>query len=130
MKMMKMLMCDTSIKKLSVMNIEVFTTPFKQKATEKVFINTVEGLTEYLSRLVEARKKLSDELTDSTCKCIFDYTLRIAKRKPASKRDCDIVVVGIKLKHYCPAFENNSKLRPNCSEGALVQRSFLLLGIF
>ncbi|MGT2341403.1 hypothetical protein ACVPOQ_12615 [Staphylococcus aureus] len=33
-----------SIKKLLSNEVEVFTTPFKQKATEKVFINTVEGV--------------------------------------------------------------------------------------
>ncbi|CFS59975.1 DNA helicase RecQ [Staphylococcus aureus] len=104
----EILMCDTSIKKLLSNEVEVFTTPFKQKATEKVFINTVEGVDRVLfSQLVEVRKKLSDKLTIAPVSIFSDYTLEeFAKRKPASKQDM-INIDGVgsyKLKHYCPAF--------------------------
>ena len=104
----EILMCDTSIKKLLSNEVEVFTTPFKQKATEKVFINTVEGVDRVLfSQLVEVRKKLSDKLTIAPVSIFSDYTLEeFAKRKPESKQEM-IAIDGVgsyKLKHYCPAF--------------------------
>ncbi|MGF3940117.1 RQC domain-containing protein, partial [Staphylococcus aureus] len=72
----EILMCDNSIKKLLSNEVEVFTTPFKQKATEKVFINTVEGVERVLfSQLVEVRKKLSDKLTIAPVSIFSDYTL-------------------------------------------------------
>ncbi len=76
------------LKNYSINEVEVFTTPFKQKATEKVFINTVEGVDRALfSQLVEVRKKLSDKLTIAPVSIFSDYTLEeFAKRKPASRR--------------------------------------------
>ena len=59
----EILICDESVKKLLNNKEKVFTTPFKQKSKEKVYINTVEGVDRALySELVEVRRKLSEKL--------------------------------------------------------------------
>lgn len=104
----EILICDKSVKKLLNDDTKVFTTPFKQKSKEKVFINTVEGVDRALfSELVKVRKQLSDKLGIAPVSIFSDYTLEeFAKRKPESKQDM-INIDGVgsyKLKHYCPQF--------------------------
>lgn len=104
----EILICDKSVKKLLNDDKKVFTTPFKQKSKEKVFINTVEGVDRALfSELVKVRKQLSDKLGIAPVSIFSDYTLEeFAKRKPESKQDM-INIDGVgsyKLKHYCPQF--------------------------
>ena len=104
----EILICDKSVKKLLNDDTKVFTTPFKQKSKEKVFINTVEGVDRALfSELVKVRKELSDKLGIAPVSIFSDYTLEeFAKRKPESKQDM-INIDGVgsyKLKHYCPQF--------------------------
>lgn len=104
----EILICDKSVKKLLNDDTKVFTTPFKQKSKEKVFINTVEGVDRTLfSELVKVRKQLSDKLGIAPVSIFSDYTLEeFAKRKPESKQDM-INIDGVgsyKLKHYCPQF--------------------------
>jgi ATP-dependent DNA helicase RecQ len=104
----EILICDKSVKKLLNDDTKVFTTPFKQKSKEKVFINTVEGVDKALfSELVKVRKQLSDKLGIAPVSIFSDYTLEeFAKRKPESKQDM-INIDGVgsyKLKHYCPQF--------------------------
>lgn len=104
----EILICDKSVKKLLNDGTKVFTTPFKQKSKEKVFINTVEGVDRALfSELVKVRKQLSDKLGIAPVSIFSDYTLEeFAKRKPESKQDM-INIDGVgsyKLKHYCPQF--------------------------
>lgn len=104
----EILICDKSVKKLLNDDTKVFTTPFKQKSKEKVFINTVEGVDRVLfSELVKVRKQLSDKLGIAPVSIFSDYTLEeFAKRKPESKQDM-INIDGVgsyKLKHYCPQF--------------------------
>lgn len=104
----EILICDKSVKKLLNDDTKVYTTPFKQKSKEKVFINTVEGVDRALfSELVKVRKQLSDKLGIAPVSIFSDYTLEeFAKRKPESKQDMvNIDGVGsYKLKHYCPQF--------------------------
>ena len=58
----EILICDESVKSYLTIK-KVFTTPFKQKSKEKVYINTVEGVDRALySELVEVRRKLSEKL--------------------------------------------------------------------
>lgn len=100
----EILICDKSVKKLLNDDTKVFTTPFKQKSKEKVFINTVEGVDRALfSELVKVRKQLSDKLGIAPVSIFSDYTLEeFAKRKPESKQDM-INIDGVgsyKLKHY------------------------------
>ncbi|ODB49747.1 ATP-dependent DNA helicase RecQ [Staphylococcus sp. AOAB] len=104
----EILICDKSVKKLLNNDTKVFTTPFKQKSKEKVYINTVEGVDRALfSELVKVRKQLSDKLGIAPVSIFSDYTLEeFAKRKPESKQDM-INIDGVgsyKLKHYCPQF--------------------------
>lgn len=104
----EILICDKSVKKLLNDDTKVFTTLFKQKSKEKVFINTVEGVDRALfSELVKVRKQLSDKLGIAPVSIFSDYTLEeFAKRKPESKQDM-INIDGVgsyKLKHYCPQF--------------------------
>nr|WP_277952742.1 DNA helicase RecQ [Staphylococcus warneri] len=104
----EILICDKSVKKLFNDDTKVFTTPFKQKSKEKVFINTVEGVDRALfSELVKVRKQLSDKLGIAPVSIFSDYILEeFAKRKPESKQDM-INIDGVgsyKLKHYCPQF--------------------------
>ena len=104
----EILICDKSVKKLLNDDTKVYTTPFKQKSKEKVFINTVEGVDRALfSELVKVRKQLSDKLGIAPVSIFSDYTLEeFAKRKPESKQDM-INIDGVgsyKLKHYCPQF--------------------------
>ena len=104
----EILMCDTSVKQLLNNHTKVYTTPFKQKTKEKVFINTVEGVDRALYReLVDVRKQLSDKLGIAPVSIFSDYTLEeFAKRKPESKQEM-IAIDGVgsyKLKHYCPKF--------------------------
>ena len=104
----EILMCDTSVKQLLNNHTKVYTTPFKQKTKEKVFINTVEGVDRALYReLVDVRKQLSDTLGIAPVSIFSDYTLEeFAKRKPESKQEM-IAIDGVgsyKLKHYCPKF--------------------------
>ncbi|UGB07371.1 DNA helicase RecQ [Staphylococcus sp. HL28] len=104
----EILICDKSVKKLLNDDTKVYTTPFKQKSKEKVFINTVEGVDRTLfSELVKVRKQLSDKLGIAPVSIFSDYTLEeFAKRKPESKQDM-INIDGVgsyKLKHYCPQF--------------------------
>ncbi|WP_461676223.1 DNA helicase RecQ [Staphylococcus warneri] len=104
----EILICDKSVKKLLNDDTKVFTTPFKQKSKEKVFINTVEVVDRALfSELVKVRKQLSDKLGIAPVSIFSDYTLEeFAKRKPESKQDM-INIDGVgsyKLKHYCPQF--------------------------
>ena len=104
----EILICDKSVKKLLNDDTKVFTTPFKQKSKEKVFINTVESVDRALfSELVKVRKQLSDKLGIAPVSIFSDYTLEeFAKRKPESKQDM-INIDGVgsyKLKHYCPQF--------------------------
>ncbi|MFU0762739.1 DNA helicase RecQ [Staphylococcus pasteuri] len=104
----EILICDKSVKKLLNNDTKVFTTPFKQKSKEKVYINTVEGVDRALfSELVKVRKQLSDKLGIAPVSIFSDYTLEeFAKRKPESKQDM-INIDGVgsyKLKHYCPKF--------------------------
>ena len=104
----EILICDKSVKKLLNDDTKVFTTPFKQKSKEKVFINTVEGVDRALfSELVKVRKQLSGKLGIAPVSIFSDYTLEeFAKRKPESKQDM-INIDGVgsyKLKHYCPQF--------------------------
>lgn len=104
----EILICDKSVKKLLNDDTKVFTTPFKQKSKEKVFINTVEGVDRALfSELVKVRKQLSDKLGIAPVSIFSDYTLEeFAKRKPESKQDM-INIDGVgsyKLKHHCPQF--------------------------
>ncbi|MCH4475268.1 DNA helicase RecQ [Staphylococcus haemolyticus] len=104
----EILICDESVKKLLNNKEKVFTTPFKQKSKEKVYINTVEGVDRALySELVEVRRKLSEKLDIAPVSIFSDYTLEeFAKRKPESKQEM-ISIDGVgsyKLKHYCPKF--------------------------
>lgn len=104
----EILLCDTSIKKLLNSEVEIFTTPFKQKTTETVYINTVEGVDRALySQLLEVRQNLSDKLSIAPVSIFSDSTLeQFAKRKPETKQEM-ITIEGVgsyKLKHYCPAF--------------------------
>ena len=85
----------------------MYTTPFKHKSKEKVFINT-EGVDRALySELVEVRRQLSEKLNIAPVSIFSDYTLEeFAKRKPESKQEM-IAIDGVgsyKLKHYCPKF--------------------------
>ncbi|MCI2929105.1 MULTISPECIES: DNA helicase RecQ [Staphylococcus] len=104
----EILICDESVKKLLNNKEKVFTTPFKQKSKEKVYINTVEGVDRALySELVEVRRKLSEKLNIAPVSIFSDYTLEeFAKRKPESKQEM-ISIDGVgsyKLKRYCPKF--------------------------
>ncbi|MEJ7506295.1 HRDC domain-containing protein, partial [Staphylococcus warneri] len=83
------LICDESVKKLLNNKEKVFTTPFKQKSKEKVYINTVEGVDRVLySELVEVRRKLSEKLDIAPVSIFSDYTLEeFAKHKPESKQE-------------------------------------------
>ena len=104
----EILICDESVKKLLNNKEKVFTTPFKQKSKEKVYINTVEGVDRALySELVEVRRKLSEKLNIAPVSIFSDYTLEeFAKRKPESKQEM-ISIDGVgsyKLKHSCPKF--------------------------
>lgn len=104
----EILLCDTSIKQLLNNEVEIFTTPFKQKTTETVYINTVEGVDRALySQLLEVRQSLSDKLAIAPVSIFSDSTLeQFAKRKPETKQEM-ITIEGVgsyKLKHYCPAF--------------------------
>ncbi|MCH4534160.1 DNA helicase RecQ [Staphylococcus haemolyticus] len=104
----EILICDESVKKLLNNKEKVFTTPFKQKSKEKVYINTVEGVDRALySELVEVRRKLSEKLDIAPVSIFSDYSLEeFAKRKPESKQEM-ISIDGVgsyKLKHYCPKF--------------------------
>lgn len=85
----EILICDESVKKLLNNKEKVFTTPFKQKSKEKVYINTVEGVDRALySELVEVRRKLSEKLNIAPVSIFSDYTLEeFAKRKPESKQE-------------------------------------------
>ncbi|WP_392450018.1 DNA helicase RecQ [Staphylococcus massiliensis] len=102
------LICDKTVKSVLSGEKSVFTTPFKQKAREKVSINTVEGIDRALfDELIKVRKQLSDKLNIAPVSIFSDYTLEeFAKRKPETKQDM-IVIDGVgsyKLKHYCPKF--------------------------
>ncbi|WP_270246953.1 DNA helicase RecQ [Staphylococcus capitis] len=104
----EILICDNSVKDLLNDSTKVYTTPFKQKSKEKVYINTVEGVDRALySELVEVRKQLSDKLDIPPVNIFSDYTLEeFAKRKPETKQEM-ISIDGVgsyKLKHYCPKF--------------------------
>lgn len=104
----EILICDNSVKKLLNDSTKVYTTPFKQKSKEKVYINTVEGVDRALyGELVAVRKQLSDKLGIAPVSIFSDYTLEeFAKRKPESKQEM-ISIDGVgsyKLKHYCPKF--------------------------
>lgn len=104
----EILMCDSSVKKILNEEVTLYTTPFKQKTTEKVNINTVEGIDRALyGELVQIRQQLSDKLNIAPVSIFSDYTLEeFAKRKPETKQDM-INIDGVgsyKLKHYCPAF--------------------------
>lgn len=51
------------MKELLNNDVTVYTTPFKHKSKEKVFINTIEGVDRALySELVEVRRQLSEKL--------------------------------------------------------------------
>ncbi|MGA4514956.1 DNA helicase RecQ [Staphylococcus caledonicus] len=104
----EILTCDESVKQLLNNDKKVYTTPFKQKTKEKVYINTLEGVDRALySELVEVRRKLSEKLDIAPVSIFSDYTLEeFAKRKPESKQEM-ISIDGVgsyKLKHYCPKF--------------------------
>lgn len=104
----EILTCDESVKQLLNNDKKVYTTPFKQKTKEKVYINTLEGVDRALySELVEVRCKLSEKLDIAPVSIFSDYTLEeFAKRKPESKQEM-ISIDGVgsyKLKHYCPKF--------------------------
>lgn len=104
----EILICDDSVKKLLNDSIKVYTTPFKRKSKEKVFINTAEGVDRVLySELVEVCRQLSQKLGIAPVSIFSDYTLEeFAKRKPETKQDM-IAIDGVgsyKLKHYCPKF--------------------------
>ncbi|MCJ1656930.1 DNA helicase RecQ [Staphylococcus sp. NRL 16/872] len=104
----EILTCDESVKQLLNNDEKVYTTPFKQKSKEKVYINTVEGVDRALyGELVEVRRQLSEKLDIAPVSIFSDYTLEeFAKRKPESKQEM-IAIDGVgsyKLKHYCPKF--------------------------
>lgn len=104
----EILTCDESVKQLLSNDKKVYTSPFKQKSKEKVYINTLEGVDRALySELVEVRRKLSEKLNIAPVSIFSDYTLEeFAKRKPESKQEM-ISIDGVgsyKLKHYCPKF--------------------------
>lgn len=104
----EILTCDDSVKSFLKGEMEIYTTPFRQKSKEKVYINTVEGVDRALyNELVEVRKQLSDDLGVAPVSIFSDYTLEeFAKRKPETKQDI-IAIEGVgsyKLKHYCPKF--------------------------
>ena len=104
----EILTCDESVKELLNNDVTVYTTPFKHKSKEKVFINTIEGVDRALySELVEVRRQLSEKLNIAPVSIFSDYTLEeFAKRKPESKQEM-IAIDGVgsyKLKHYCPKF--------------------------
>lgn len=102
------MICDQSVQSLLKEDVTIFTTPFRQKSKEKVYINTVEGVDRALyNELVDVRKQLSNKLGIAPVSIFSDYTLEeFAKRKPASKQEM-IAIEGVgsyKLKHYCPNF--------------------------
>lgn len=104
----EILICDQSVQSLLKEDVTIFTTPFRQKSKEKVYINTVEGVDRALyNELVDVRKQLSNKLGIAPVSIFSDYTLEeFAKRKPASKQEM-IAIEGVgsyKLKHYCPNF--------------------------
>ena len=104
----EILTCDNSVKSLLSDQVTIFTTPFKRKTTEKVNINTVEGVDRALfDELIAVRKQLSEDLSIPPVSIFSDFTLEeFAKRKPESKQDMILIdgVGSYKLKHYCPMF--------------------------
>ena len=95
----EILICDDSVKKLLNDSIKVYTTPFKRKSKEKVFINTAEGVDRVLySELVEVRRQLSQKLGIAPVSIFSDYTLEeFAKRKPETKQD--MIAIDLSLIH-------------------------------
>ncbi|ARJ51253.1 DNA helicase RecQ [Staphylococcus lutrae] len=104
----EVLVCDASVEKLLMEEVQVYTTPFIRKSKETVHINTVEGVDRVLfEKLVEVRRALSERLSTPPTNIFTDYTLEdFAKRKPMTKQEM-IQIDGVgsyKLKHYCPEF--------------------------